>query len=146
MAFRKTIDQSLEKSSKVSFKINDMLVGRCVFLKLSDILETINSIKKFIKKDNRFALKSVESRFIYTNTSSDVTLKIVINNQIIAQLQLTTQSNEKIFNFSHQINQLQRSKLFSKIKAVRNYYEEFNDTFSQLTSQILNLQIYRSSF
>jgi hypothetical protein len=99
-----------------------MIVGRCVFLKLSDILETINSIKKFIKKDNRFSLKSVESRFIYTNTSSDVTLKIVINNQIIAQLQLTTQSNEKIFNFSHQINQLQRSKLFSKIKAVRNYY------------------------
>ena len=33
-----------------------MLRGKCVFLDVSDIIYTVNSIKDFVKKDARFSL------------------------------------------------------------------------------------------
>jgi hypothetical protein len=57
-----------------------MLRGKCVFLDVSDIIYTVNSIKDFVKKDPRFSICEIESRFTNKIPISDVTLKIVINN------------------------------------------------------------------
>jgi hypothetical protein len=52
-----------------------------------------------------------------------VTLKIAINEEIVAELQLTLQTNLATYNFAHKIYELQRAKLFSKIKIAHNYFE-----------------------
>lgn len=57
-----------------------MLRGKCVFIDVSDIIYTVNCIKDFVKKDSRFALGEIESRFSNKIPISDVTLKIIINN------------------------------------------------------------------
>jgi len=57
---------------------------------------------------------------------SDVTLKIVIENKIVSELQLAIQANAATYNFAHKIYELQRTKVFSKIKIVDNYYKEFH--------------------
>lgn len=36
----------------IKFTISDMLRGKCVFLSIEDILETINEIKVYINKKN----------------------------------------------------------------------------------------------
>ena len=54
--YRKIIDELLEKSTSVPFKISDMVRGKCVFLEISDILETVKSIKDYIQKDSRFTI------------------------------------------------------------------------------------------
>ena len=54
---------------------------------------------------------------------SDVTLKIAINEEIVAKLQLTLQTNFAAYNFAHKVYELARSKIFSKIKITHNYYE-----------------------
>ena len=61
-----------------------MVRGKCVFLEISDILETVKSIKDFIQKDSRFTIEEIESRFTNDTPISDVTLKIVINKRIVA--------------------------------------------------------------
>ena len=63
----------------------------------------MNSIKRFVAKDPRFSLMEIESRFTNKIPISDVTLKIIIQNQIIAELQLTIQTNAAAYNFSHKI-------------------------------------------
>lgn len=80
-----------------------MLRGKCVFLDISDIIYTVNSIKDFVKKDPRFSLGEIESRFTNKIPISDVTLKIIINNEILAELQLTVQTNAAAYNFAHKI-------------------------------------------
>ncbi len=45
----------------------------------------------------------IESRFTNETPISDVTLKIVINKEIIAELQLTIQNNAASYNFAHKI-------------------------------------------
>ncbi len=55
-----------------------MLRGKCVFLKISDIIETVKSIKEFVKNDPRFSIEEIESRFTNSTPISDVSLKIVI--------------------------------------------------------------------
>ena len=52
-----------------------------------------------------------------------MTLKIAINEELVAELQLTVQANAAAYNFAHKIYELQRSKVFSKLKIVHNYYE-----------------------
>ena len=39
--YREIIDELLEKSTAVPFKISDMVRGKCVFLEVSDIIETV---------------------------------------------------------------------------------------------------------
>ena len=81
-----------------------MVRGKCVFLEVSDIIDTIDSIKKYVKKhESRFKIIEIESRFTNPTPISDVTLKIVIDNKIIAQLQLTIQTNAASYNFAHKI-------------------------------------------
>ena len=116
-----------------------MVRGKCVFLEISDILETVKSIKDFIKKDSRFTIEEIESRFTNEIPISDVTLKIVINKRIVAELQLTIQTNAATYNFAHKIYELQRTKVFSKLKIVHNYFEESNHDFSQLAYKALKL-------
>ena len=120
--YRKIIDELLEKSTAVPFKISDMVRGKCVFLEVSDIIDTVKSIKDFVSKDSRFTIEEIESRFTNTTPISDVTLKIIINKRIVAQLQLTIQTNAAAYNFAHKIYQLQRTKVFSKLKIVHNYF------------------------
>ena len=61
-----------------------MLRGKCVFLDISDLIKALNSIKAFVKKDSRFALSDIYTRFTNEIPISDVTLKIIINNKITA--------------------------------------------------------------
>jgi hypothetical protein len=80
-----------------------MVRGKCVFLEVSDIIESVNAIKKFVEKDPRYGISEIESRFTNKVPISDVTLKIVLNNQIVAELQLTIQTNAATYNFAHKI-------------------------------------------
>ncbi len=116
-----------------------MVRGKCVFLQIGDIVQAVNSIKQFVKKNPKFGLKQVENRFVKKIPISDVTLKIVIDNKIVAELQLTIQTNAAIYNFAHKIYELQRTKVFSKIKIIHNYFEESKNDFAQLASKALCL-------
>lgn len=53
----------------------------------------------------------------------------MLNKQIVAELQLTIQTNAAAYNFAHKIYELQRTKVFSKLKIVNNYFEEYKDDF-----------------
>ena len=61
---------------------------------------------------------------------SDVTLKLAIDKAIVAELQLTLQSNAAAYNFAHKVYELNRSKVFSKAKTVDNYYKEYEPRMS----------------
>lgn len=50
-------------------------------------------------------------------------MKIAINEEIVAELQLTIQANAAAYNFAHKVYELERTKVFSKLKIVHNYYE-----------------------
>jgi hypothetical protein len=63
----------------------------------------------------------------------------VIDQKIVAELQLTIQTNAATYNFAHKIYELQRTKVFSKIKIIHNYFEESKSDFSQLASKALTL-------
>ncbi len=117
-----------------------MIRGKCVFLEIGQIIQAINQIKKFVKKNPKFGIKQIENRFAIKQTPiSDVTLKIVIDKKIVAELQLTIQTNAATYNFAHKIYQLQRTKVFSKIKIIHNYFEESKNDFAQLASKALIL-------
>ena len=73
----------------------------------------------------RYRLIRVKSRFTKEVPISDVTLKIDINEEIVAELQLTLQTNAAAYNFAHKVYELARSKVFSKVKITHNYFEEF---------------------
>ena len=143
--YRKIIDDLLENATTVPFKISDMVRGKCVFLEISDIIETVKSIKDFVSKDSRFTIEEIESRFTNPTPISDVTLKIVISNKIVAQLQLTVQTNAAAYHFAHKIYELQRTKVFSKLKIIHNYFQESNDDFSQFASKALKLLSSKSN-
>jgi hypothetical protein len=55
-------------------------------------------------------------------------------------LQLTIQTNAATYNFAHKIYELQRTKVFSKLKITHNYFEESNEDFSQMTTKALKLE------
>ncbi len=99
-----------------------MVRGKCVFLQIADIIESVRLIKELALKDNRFVIQEIESRFTNKTPISDVTLKILISNKIVAELQLTIQNNAATYNFAHKIYELQRTKVFSKIKISHNYF------------------------
>ena len=122
-----------------------MVRGRCVFLKVEDIIETVNEIKRFVKKDSRFGIKEIESRFTNPTPISEVTLQIVINREIVAELQLTIQTNAAAYNFAHKIHELQRTKVFSKLKAVHNCYEESQQEFKEQAKTALGLMDSREA-
>ena len=63
----------------------------------------MKSINDFVSKDSRFNIVEIESRFTNKTPISDVTLKIVINKKIVAELQLTIQTNAAAYNFAHKI-------------------------------------------
>ena len=116
-----------------------MVRGKCVFLEVSDIIQSVQSIKEFVSRDARFKIEEIESRFTNPTPISDVTLKIVINDKIVAQLQLTIQTNAATYSFAHKIYELQRTKVFSKLKIIHNYFQESNNDFSQLATKALSL-------
>lgn len=113
-----------------------MLRGKCVFTSIPDIIRTIEKIKAFVLKDEkkRFRIVEIESRFTNKVPISDVTMKIAINEIIVTELQLTVQSNAAAYNFAHKVYELQRAKMFSKIKIVYNYFEEFQGDFKDLVT------------
>ena len=104
----------------------------------------MNSIKEFVRNNPRFALKEIENRFGNPMPISDVTLKILLDNKIVAELQLTIQTNAATYNFAHKIYELQRTKVFSKIKIIHNYYEESKNDFNQLAIKALKLKTAKS--
>ena len=55
----------------------------------------------------------------------------------MAELQLTIQTNAAAYNFAHKIYELSRTKVFSKIKIIHNYFEEFQGDFKQLVTKSL---------
>ncbi len=63
----------------------------------------------------------------------------MIDQKIVAELQLTIQTNAATYNFAHKIYELQRTKVFSKIKIIHNYFEESRNDFAQLASKALTL-------
>lgn len=121
--YLRKVDDVLEKRENVLFEITDMVRGKCVFLEVADIIETVNDIKRFVEEDNRYGIGLILSRFTNKIPISDVTLKIVVNNEIAAELQLTVQTNAAAYSFAHRIYELQRTKVFSKLKIVHNYFE-----------------------
>lgn len=50
------VDELLEKKESVLFKISDMVRGKCVFIDVEDIIETVNDIKALVSRDSRFGL------------------------------------------------------------------------------------------
>lgn len=60
---------------------------------------------------------------------------------IVAELQLTLQSNVAAYNFAHKIYEFNRSKVFSKIKIVHNYYEEYQKNMLELINRVLQLKL-----
>ena len=62
-----------------------MVRGKCVFLNISDILETVGLIVQFVKRNSAtYKILEIESRFNLPIPISDVTLKVAINNEIVA--------------------------------------------------------------
>ncbi len=62
--YRKIIDERLENSTAVTFKISDMVRGKCVFLEVSDIIDTVKSIKEYVyKSKSMFTIEEIETRF-----------------------------------------------------------------------------------
>lgn len=140
--YRRKIDEILSQKEEVVFKISDMVRGKCVFMDVNDIILTVDQIKAFAEKEkSRFRITEVESRFTNKVPISDVTLKIAINEEVVAELQLTIQSNAATYSFSHKVYELQRTKVFSKLKIVHNYYDEFSKEFRELTSKAIEVAV-----
>ena len=80
-----------------------MVRGKCIFASLSDLIETIDEIKKFVDQDTlgRYRIVELENRFKQGSNNSppisDVTLKIALKDVIVAQLQLTLQTNKAAY-------------------------------------------------
>ncbi len=122
--------------TQLIFTVSDMVRGKCIFASIEDILETVNDITEFVEKQNKtnpglFKLYEVESRFTRQPPISDITLKIGIKDEILAQLQLTLQTNKAAYNFAHKIYEFDRAKAFSKIKVINNYYTQYSKDFTQ---------------
>ena len=139
--YREEIDRLLKGKEEVTFKISDMVRGKCVFLEVEDIIKTINEIKEFVKSDpyKRYRITEIESRFTNKQPISDVTLKIALNEEIVSELQLTIQANAAAYNFAHKVYELARTKVFSKVKISHNYFEEFAGEFKVQASKILEI-------
>lgn len=116
---------------EIVFSITDMVRAKCIFVYVQDIIETVGEIKQWIKKQNKindispFRVIEVQSRFNKLVPISDVTLKIVVMEEIVAELQLTLQTNAAAYNFAHKIYELDRCVIFSKIKIVDNYFKQY---------------------
>ena len=72
-------------------------------------------------------------------------MKIALNEEIVAELQLTLQTNLAAYNFAHKIYEFSRSEIFSKVKIIYNYYEEYKNKFNELIKRILHLKDSDSS-
>ena len=102
-----------------------MVRGRCVFITLNDIIQTVLAIKEYVANNqSTFRIIEIESRFGLEIPISDVTLKIAIKEEVIGELQLTLQSNAAQYHFAHIVYELQRSTIFTKTKMVDNKYKE----------------------
>ena len=139
-AYKKNLQEALESLTEVTFKISDMVRGKCIFLCVEDIIETIVQIKNFVNEQNakgevRYRITEIESRFTKKVPISDVTLKIAINEEIVSELQLTLQTNAAAYNFAHKVYELSRSKIFSKVKITHNYFEEYESDFCSLVKR-----------
>ncbi len=103
--YKRKVDELINDKKDITFKISDMLRGKCVFISIPDIIITIDRIKAFALKDEkkRFRIIEIESRFTNKVPISDVTLKIAINEEIVTELQLAVQSNAAAYNFAHKV-------------------------------------------
>ena len=70
---------------------------------------------------------------------SDVTMKIVLEGEIVSELQLTLQTNAAAYHFAHIVYEINRSKVFSKCKMVDNMFKENEERTSQLINRALEL-------
>lgn len=68
----------------------------------------------------------IENRFSGETPISDVTLKIGHKDEVTSELQLSLQTNKAAYDFAHKIYEFVRCKVFSKIKIIHNYYEEYS--------------------
>ena len=57
----------------------------------------------------------------------------------MSELQLTVQANAAAYNFAHKVYELQRTKVFSKLKITHNYFEEFQADFKEITMKAIQL-------
>ena len=139
--YKQAIDRLLKEKEEVTFKISDMVRGKCVFLEVEDIILAVNQIKEFVKNDpkKRYRITEIESRFTNPQPISDVTLKIAIKEEIVSELQLTIQANAAAYNFSHKMYELARTKVFSKIKICHNYFDEFAGDLKVQASKALEI-------
>lgn len=102
------VENKLKEKKSLEFTISDMVRGKCTFSKIEDIIETIESIKAYVKKfektdPKKYRILEIESRFTKSIPISDITLKIALHERIIAELQLTLQSNVATYAFAHKI-------------------------------------------
>jgi len=88
LAVRKIKEKMLcgKLGSAVQLEIDDLVEGKCVFQNSFDLIEAVRQIKDFARKDCRFSIKNIKSRYSSDNPSSDVTLKITIGSKIVASL------------------------------------------------------------
>lgn len=126
--YTKVIKNELESLDTIRFQVDDMLRGKCTFVSLSDIIETVTDIKHYIAQnpDEKLKIIQVEDRFSRKTPISDVTLKLAHGDSISSELQLSLQTNKAAYDFAHKIYEFNRTKVFSKIKIINNYYEEYS--------------------
>lgn len=89
------------------------------------------------QNESTFKLLEVENRFTSKNPISDITLKILTKNEIVAELQLTLQNNLAVYNFAHKIYEFCRSKIFSKIKTLHNYFKEYEKEMTEMITALI---------
>ena len=78
--YDKVLEEMLEKEEQIVFTISDMVRGKCMFLQIRDIIDTVIEIQQFCQRNpNNYRIIECESRFGLEIPISDVTLKIVIN-------------------------------------------------------------------
>ena len=122
-AYEEELGNKLKSRESVVFEISDMVRGKCVFVSIRDIIDTVQAIKEYAKlHPDRYRIIECESRFDLKCPISDVTMKIVLSEQIVAELQLTLQTNAAAYHFAHVVYEISRSKIFSQVKMVDNMF------------------------
>ena len=117
-----------------------MVRGRCIFRSLSDIIQTVKTIEDYTTNHATvFRILEIKSWLSLEVPISDLTLKIAIREETVAELQLVLNTNAAGYHFTHVVSELQRSTIFSKTKMIDNMFRELNQETSQLTKRALKI-------
>ena len=139
-AYQQRLGRLLAGREQVVFSVSDMVRGKCTFTSISDIIQTVKDIRRYCEETPGFRVTEVESRFGNKVPISDVTLKIVLDEKIVSELQLTLQTNAAAYHFAHIVYEIARSKVFSKCKMVDNMFKENEQRIGQLVNRALELE------